>query len=81
MNFITEENVGKVMTGLKIKNCEGFDRIPLRILNEGAEYLIGPMTKLMQMIYNSKKVPDQWRIAKVIPTHKNGPKDNVENYS
>ena len=50
------------MKSLKIKNCEGFDRIPLKILNEGAEYLIKPMTRLMQMIYNSKTVPDQWRI-------------------
>ena len=38
-NFMTEENVSRVMKSLKIKNCEGFDRIPLRILNEGAEYL------------------------------------------
>ena len=46
-----------------------------RTLNEGAEYLIKPMTKLMQLIYNSKTVPDQWRVAKVIPTHKSGTRD------
>ena len=68
------------MKGLKIKNCEGFDRIPLRILTEGAEFLLKPITKLMQIIYTTKTVPDQWRIAKVIPTHKSGSRDNIVNY-
>ena len=79
-DFMTEVNVAKIMKGLKIKNCEGFDRIPLRILNEGAEYLIKPIAKLMQLIYSRKTIPEQWRIAKVIPTHKSGKRDNVANY-
>ena len=68
-NFMSEMNVRKCMTGLKIKNCEGVDRIPLRILNDGAEFLYGPITSLMNLIYSTKKIPDQWRQAKIIPTH------------
>ena len=63
-NFMTEENVLKVMKGLKMKNCEGVDRIPLRVLNEGAEILYKPMTVLMKLIYDERTVPDQWRLAK-----------------
>ena len=37
--FMTELNVREVLSKLKIKNCERMDRIPLRILNEGAEIL------------------------------------------
>ena len=33
-NFMTETRVLKCIKGLKIKNCEGVDRIPLRVLNE-----------------------------------------------
>ena len=69
--------VNKVMKSLKIKNCEGFDRIPLRILNEGAENLITPLTRLMQLIYNTKKIPEQWRVAKIVTTHKSGTRDNI----
>ena len=65
---------------MKIKNCEGIDRIPLRILNEGAEILHKPLSKLFKLIYETKQVPEQWKIAKIIPTHKKGTKDNVENY-
>ena len=68
------------MKGLKIKNCEGMDRIPLQILNDGAEILCKPVTALMNLIYSRKRIPDQWRMAKVIPTHKNGTRDNVSNY-
>ena len=75
-----EIRVKRIMKGLKIKKCEGVDRIPLRVLNDGAEILYKPVTALMTLTYSSKKIPDQWRMAKVIPTHKNGTRDNVGNY-
>ena len=34
--FMTELKVREILSKLKVKNCEGIDRIPLRILNEGA---------------------------------------------
>ena len=75
---MTELNVRKCLKGLKIKNCEGVDRIPLRILNDGAEILTSPITRLLNIIYATKKIPAQWRQAKIIPTHKSGPKDNIQ---
>ena len=36
-NFVYENSVKKIMMGLKIKNIEEVDRIPLRILNDGVE--------------------------------------------
>ena len=36
----------QILKNLKVKNCEGFDRIPLRILNEGAELLSKPLSSL-----------------------------------
>ena len=68
--FMTELRVREVIATLKIKNCEGIDRIPLRILNEGAEILTKPLSKLFKLIYEQKVVPAQWKIAKIIPTHK-----------
>ena len=78
--FMTEIKVREVLSTLKIKNCEGVDRIPLRILNEGAEILHKPLSKLFKLIYDSKQVPAQWKIAKIIPTHKKGTRDNIKNY-
>ena len=79
-NFMTKEAVAECLKELKTKNCEGFDRIPLRILKDGAEILCKPLSVLFEKIYNSKQIPVQWKVAKIIPLHKKGSKMNIENY-
>jgi hypothetical protein len=73
-------NILDCLKEIKTKNCEGYDRIPQRILSDGAELLVFPLTTLFEKIYSQKNIPEQWSIAKVIPIHKKGPKNNVENY-
>jgi hypothetical protein len=69
------------MRTLKAKNSEGFDRIPQRILVDGAEVLIKPISGLIKLIYETGKVPDQWLIAKTIPVFKNkGQTSDIINY-
>ena len=48
--FMTLENVFKAMKSIKIKNSEGYDRIPQRIFNEGLETLLIPVHKLLNLI-------------------------------
>ena len=66
--------------GLKMKNTEGYDRIPQRIIIDGLESLGKPLEKLFAMIYRDKKVLGQWLISKIIPVHKKGDKKCIENY-
>ena len=49
---------------IKNKNCEGFDRIPQRILADGAEILAAPLGGLFERIYIQRKIPEQWSVAK-----------------
>ena len=79
-NFINESNVQKALESIKIKNCEGYDRLPQRILNEGKTILIKPVTKLFELIYHNKIIPEQWSISKIIPIFKKGSKTDIENY-
>ena len=66
---------------LKCKNSEGFDRIPQRILKDGAEVLINPLTVLFNKVYVQKTIPGQWLVAKTIPVFKNkGDKKDIESY-
>ena len=79
--FMQLESVKSSMLSLKPKNSEGFDRIPQRILKDGADVLSIPMFRLMDLIYHEKRVPDQWLVAKTIPVFKNkGNKKDIENY-
>ena len=77
---MSELNIMQILKTLKIKNCEGFDRIPLRIFNEGAEILIKPLPQLFKQIYNERRIPEQWKTAKIIPLHKKGSKEDMSNY-
>ena len=79
-NFMTELNVRLAMESLKLKNAEGFDRIPQRILIDGAELLNKPMTMLMSMIYRDQIIPEQWKMSVIRPVHKKGPKNEISNY-
>ena len=78
--FMSESNVESCMKSIKQKNCEGYDRIPQRIIADGTEHLLMPLKKLFEQIYNQMAIPEQWRFSKVIPVHKKGSKHMIENY-
>ena len=85
MNFESTPNMSSVnihecLNDIKIKNCEGYNRIPQRILADGAKILVRPLTTLFKKINVQSKIPEQWSFAKVIPLHKKGPKNIIENY-
>ena len=50
-NFMTEDNICKVVKTLKFKNLEGHDRIPQRVFIDGIEILRKPLAVLFSMIY------------------------------
>ena len=47
---------------------------------DGFEYLLDPLAKLFFLVYSQKAIPDQWRFAKIVPVHKKGSKQLIENY-
>ena len=54
--FMLQDNVLECIKPIKIKNGDGHDRIPQRILLDGADYLIGPLTELFSLIYTQNKL-------------------------
>ena len=66
-NFMTRENIRNAISTLKLKNSEGFDRIPQRILIDGMQLLIEPFTVLFNQIYSSNIIPEQWSMSKITP--------------
>ena len=70
--FMSMNNIETCMKAIKVKNCEGYDRIPQRVLVDGMMNLLNPLSKLFKSIYSEKKIPEQWCISKIIPVHKKG---------
>ena len=79
-DFMLESDVEIAISSLKNKNCEGHDRIPLRILVDGKLLLLKPLSQLFRKIYQTKQIPEQWLISKITPIHKKGQTKNIENY-
>ena len=79
-NFMSMSSIEECIKSIKIKNTEGYDRIPQRILVDGLDLLLPPLTLLFEKIYKEKKVPEQWLVSKTIPIFKKGNKHDVVNY-
>jgi hypothetical protein len=68
------------MNSLKSKKCYGYNNIPLLVLKDGAEVLASPLSKLFEKIYQTKEIPDQWKISRTVPLFKKGNKKNTNSY-
>ena len=79
-HFMSIDKIVEAVKSLKNKKCEGHDRIPQKILVDGIEILKFPLSYLFDQIYTTKKIPNQWLIAKVTPIHKKSNVNSVENY-
>ena len=64
-NFMTPANIISAIKSLKLKNSEGFDRIPQRILIDGMSALINPFSTLFNLIYLTNEIPEQWSMSKI----------------
>ena len=55
--FMSSADIRNCISSIKTKNCEGFDRIPQRILIDGASILLNPLSKLFEKNLHSKYRP------------------------
>ena len=51
------------MSELKNKKCEGFDRIPVCMIYDARDMLLPPMAALFNSIYQTLKIPEQWKVC------------------
>ena len=79
-DFMSPLEIVECVKQLKLKNCEGYDQIPQRILIDGIDVLIKPLSHLFSLIYKDKLIPEQWLISKIPPIHKKGSKNCMDNY-
>ena len=61
------------------KAC-GPDAIHGKILKNCAVSLAYPLSLLFKLSYNTGSIPREWKLAHVVPVHKKGSKENIENY-
>ena len=72
--------VGKLLLELNANKSCGPDDIHPRILKHCSNSLASPLCALFNTSFKCSEIPDDWKIANVIPLYKKGAKDKVENY-
>ena len=75
---MTENDVLIAIKSLKPKNCEGYDRMPVRIIFDGVSQLLKPLSYLFNTIYTKRQTPEQWLISKITPLLKKGNPNDIK---
>ncbi|GAB0195065.1 receptor-type tyrosine-protein phosphatase zeta [Grus japonensis] len=78
--MIQEEAVHDLLCHLDTHKSMGPDGIHPRVLRELAEELAKPFSIIYQQSWLTGEVPDDWRLANVMPIYKKGQKEDPGNY-
>ena len=73
-------NVSLMLLRINSNKASGPDGIHGKILKKCASSLTHPLSILFKLSYNTGSLPKEWKLAHVVPIHKKGSKENVENY-
>ena len=77
---LSEEEVLAVIMNLDHNKAHGPDNIPARLLKETAAQIAPSLCSLFNKSLRIGVVPDDWKLANVVPVYKHGEKAEVENY-
>ena len=69
-----------VLLNLDTNKATGPDGIPPRLLKETAHQIAPSLCSLFNRSLNSGSLPEDWKLANIIPVFKKGDKTHVENY-
>ena len=79
MTPATEEEIYKIINHLK-DSASGWDEIPPKIIKTVKSDITSPVTYLCNLSFDTGVVPDELKLAKVVPIHKSGQLSNFTNY-
>ncbi len=78
--LITEENINKIIDESETHKSSGSDSIPMKFIKTFKFSLIPFLLFLMNLSIITSCVPTAWRISRVTAIHKNGSKEDPNNF-
>src|SRR5215813_14910046 len=75
-----EMDMIKIIGSLKNSNAAGIDGVPSIIFKQCTKGIIRPLLYFANKSISDSVVPTQWKTAKIIPVHKGGSRNEVNNY-
>ena len=81
INFkITHQDVRKFLISLNQNKSHGPDGINGKILRNCAVSIAYPLSILFNLSFSTGHIPSEWKLANIVPVHKKGDKNAIENY-
>ena len=70
----------KLLFSLCTSKATGIDKISAKIIKFAAPIISNSLTKISKMAIDTETFPSEWKIARVTPSHKKGPRNLLYNY-
>ena len=80
LTYVSRIFVEKELKILKRKKATGLDNLPSSLLKDCAISLSKPLSFIINLSITTGKVPNVWKMAKIVPIHKSGATGKPENY-
>ena len=77
---ITAEGIEKMLERLKSGKAPGPDEIPALVLKKLSKVVAPALCAIFTVSYQTGEIPEDWRLANVVPVYKKGDKTDPENY-
>ena len=77
---LNESTVLAALKALEVDKATGPDEIPAKLLKETASVIAPSLCKIFNKSLQLGYLPSDWKLANVVPVHKKGAKDHLENY-
>ena len=72
--------VRKLLKNINVNKSAGPDGIHGKVLKNCRDSIAYPLSCIFKISYNIGQIPDDWKLANVVPVHKKGSKASIENY-
>ncbi len=76
----TENEIGMLITNLKLSNSEGIDNIPTRIVKISNHLISSHLARIFNLSIKTATFPDRLKYAKIIPIYKADKRTILSNY-
>ena len=78
--LVSVDKVFKLLNGLPSTKATGLDKIPSKVLKAAAPTITPSLTHIFNNSILSCCFPSDWKMARLLPVYKNGPRGFPENY-
>ena len=77
---LSDSRIKPLLDNLDINKAQGPDAVSGAVLKNCSKTLAYPLSILFNLSYNTGYIPQEWKLANVVPVHKKDDKNKVTNY-